>query len=339
MRGEGVRGWRVVGALTAVAVVAVLLKTMGLLLAGALTIALLVRPGLRRSSPLPVAAGVAVTLAQAAFVAPYPPATTGYGAVFWLRDPFDASKGELGVTDLPARMIERADVALRQVANALLGNGSPNTLRWVLALLVVAMGVAALRRWRWTTAALAIATLLTLAVWPFASTRFALPLVPIAAVGAGAVIALVRRHAHAAVAAVLAVGLLAVQVPRGWQQLTATTERTREQLQTFHDATDRLQAWADRELPPSATLASLDYRELAFRIDQPVVPMPYTTDPDVLLAQAAQADWLVVLEGLTPRRRPPVQALLSAYPDRFGEPRTFGRALAYPIEPTESAFP
>lgn len=323
------RGWGVVAALTALAVVAVLLKTMGLLVAGALTVALLVRPGLRRASPLPVAAALAITLAQAAYVAPYPAATTGYGNMFWLADPFDASRGAIGLGDLPARMVERADVALRQVANALLGTGVPSLLGWVLALTLVAVGVAALRRWRWTTAALAIATLLTLAVWPFASTRFALPLVPIAAVGAGAVVALLRRHTHAAVATALALALLAVQIPRGWQQLTATTERTREHLQTYHDTADQLAAWAATELGPDEAIASLDYRELAFRLDQPVVPMSYTTDADVLLDQAEEAEWFVALEGLTPRRVPPVRALLRAYPERFEEARTFGRARVY----------
>lgn len=327
----------VVAAATALAVVAVLLKTMGLLVAGALTVALLVRPGFRRASPLPLAAGLAVTLAQAAFVSGHPAATTGYSAVFWKVDPFDASRGDLGLSDLPARMVARADVVLRQVANAVLGVGVPSVLGWVLALALVALGIAALRRWRWTTAALAVATLLTLAVWPFTSPRFAFPLLPLAAVGAGAVVALLRRHTNAAVAAVAAVALLAVQIPRGWQQVTATTATTRDHLESFQATTDELAAWTATELGRDETLASLDYRELAFRLDRPVRPMSYTTDPDVLLAQTAGADWLVVLEGLTPRRVPPVRALLTTYPDRFGPPRTFGRAHAYPIEPGDDA--
>lgn len=331
LEGEGAGAWWVVGAVTGLAVVAVLLKTMGLLLAGALSVGLLFRPALRRFSPLPLGAALAATLAQAAYVAPYPTATTGYGNVFWLLDPFDASKGEIGPADLPARMVERADVALRQIANALLGSGVPSVLGWVLALLVVALGVAALRRWRWTTASLAVATLLTLAVWPFASTRFALPLVPVAAVGGGAAIGLLRRHTTTAVAAVAAVALLAVQVPRGWQQLNATSDATRAHLETFNATADELAAWAATELGPDETIASLDYRELAFRLDQPVRPMSYTTDPDVLWEQARGAEWFVALEGLTPRRRPPVQALLTTYPERFGEARTFGRARVHRI--------
>ena len=331
LEGEGPGAWWVVGAVTGLAVVAVLLKTMGLLVAGALSVGLLFRPALRRFSPLPLGAALAVTVAQAAWVAPYPAATTGYGNVFWLLDPFDASKGEIGPADLPARMVERADVALRQVANALLGTGVPNVLGWVLALLVVALGVAALRRWRWTTASLAVATLLTLAAWPFASTRFALPLVPVAAVGGGAAVGLLRRHTTTAVAAVAAVALLAVQVPRGWQQLNETSDATRAHLETFNATGDELAAWVATELGPGEVIASLDYRELAFRLDQPVQPMSYTTDPDVLWEQAAGAEWFVALEGLTPRRRPPVQALLTAYPERFGEARTFGRARVHRI--------
>ena len=337
--------WRVALVAAGVAVVAVGLKTFGLLLAGALTVALFVRPRWRAWSWVPTVAGLAVAGLQALAVAGYPEHTTGYAATFWLRDPTDASLGTIGPSELPGRIVERLDGILVQLGRAVLGGGATEWLAIVAVLGLLGAAVGGERRWRWSLAAYASASALVLAAWPYRDARFGLPLLPLAAVGAAVLIGGLlrpgRRRANrgrfrgSAVVAV-AVGLaLGLHVQSSVAQIVRAGAAEEEQLRELHVAMDDLERWVEANTAPDDVIASLDYRELAYRIDRPVAPIPYTSDPDALweASGGAGAEFVVSIRGLYGARARHTDTLVSAFPDRFHNVYANDRIHVFAITP------
>jgi hypothetical protein len=325
-----------VGWLTALAAAAVLLKTVGLVLAGALTVALFLRPWLRRWSWLPVTVGLALTAAQAALIAPYPEHTTGYAATFWLRDPYDAAGGSITAAQLPGRIVERLDLFLTDAGFAVLGAHVPSPVGITVTLVLLAVTVVAYRRLRWSALAFMTVYAVLLAAWPFRSSRFGLPLVPLAAIGFAALIGAARRRAGGpVVASVLAVALLVPHVVGNVRAVHADAAAEETQLAALAAASDDLTDWIAANVPADEPIASLDYRELAYRTGREVLPLGYTTDTEALLAASAGrgARWLVVVRGLYGRREARADALLSAHPDRFALAYRNARTDVYRILP------
>ncbi len=324
---------------TGLAAAAVLLKTVGIVLAGALTVALFLRPRLRRWSWVPVTVGLVLTGLQMLAVAGYPEHTTGYAATFWLRNPYDAAAGRIGPGGLPARIVERMDQFWTDAGYAVLGAHvpSPVAIAATLALLVVA--VLAYRRWRVPVTAFVVVYAVLLAAWPYRSARFGLPLLPLAAAGLAALIGVVQRRTNAAVAGVLAVALLVPHAVGNVTQARADARAEADDLAALHAASDDLAAWIDAHVPADDALASLDYREVAYRTGREVLPLAYTTDTEALLAASAGrgARWLVVVRGLYGRREARADALLSAYPDRFELVHHNARTDVYRILPGGNA--
>ena len=345
-------GRRDVAVLTVLAVAAAALKTVGVVLGGALAVALWRRGGRdRRWSWLPALAGVAVTAVQALLVAGYPEHTTGYAATFWLADTADASRGTIGPAQLPARMFHRIDTVLFDAGHALLG---PQVDGWVAAGIVLALLLAAVvtvRRWRWPLVSFLVVYWAVLAAWPYHSPRFGLPLVPLAAVGAAGLLGWVARAAAggveagrmeasgrrrwvggALVAAVCAAALM-VQVPPALARIRAEKIGERRDLSELEAAVGDLRGWVGAHVAPGDEIASFDYRALAYRLDRRVLPLGYTTDPHALWAASGGrgADWLVTIRGLYARRAGLTDALVSAFPDRFRKVYATPRIVVYAI--------
>ena len=332
---------RDVAVLTGLAIAAAALKTVGVVLGGALGVSLWLRgSSQRRWAWLPPLAGVVVTAVQALLVAGYPEHTTGYAATFWLRDTADASRGTIGAAQLPARMLHRIDTVLFDAGHALLGPQVDGRVAVGVVLVLLLAALVAVRRWRWPLLAYILVTWGVLAAWPYHSPRFGLPLVPLAAVGAAGALGRLatvaagrRRWAGTALVATVAAAALVAQVPPAVARIRAEKIGERRNLSELEAAVDDLRGWAATHIAPGDDIASFDYRALAYRLDRRVLPLGYTTDPQALWAASGGrgADWLISIRGLYARRAGLTEALVSAYPDRFHKVYATQRIVVYAI--------
>ncbi len=77
--------------------------------------------------------------------------------------------------------------------------------------------------------------------------------------------------------------------------------------------------WARTAIPESDVVASFAYREVAYRLDRPVVPLGYTGDMERLWgeASAAGARWLVVMPSLYGARGALEDRFVATFADRL----------------------
>jgi hypothetical protein len=352
--------------LCAFAGTATLLKTLGITLGVALGAALLTRPGARRWAWAPPLTAVAVAGAQALAAARYPPAVTGYAQTFWLVDPGDAAQGRIGLAGLPARMWEQLPQALAEPGRALLGQsvlgqgvlgqGVPGQglagqglATGVAAVLVLALLVAAgvaLPRWRLPLLALWLSHTVLLSAWNFRGDRFGLPLIPLAAVGAGAVVAgiawlcarVLRERTAVGLTGFVAAVTLSAYAGAAVPALRDAAAADRATYGRFLAASAELAAWAAANIAADEQIASVDYREISYRLDRPVLPVRYDRTPEVLLADTAGAgaEWFVSLRGLYGRREGLADTLVGAYPDRFAPVWSNGTIDVYRVTAPDS---
>ena len=335
------------------AVIAVLFKTLAILLliggCGLVWLFAHRRGGLVNDGPEPPAdpmirtrallpAGAALVTALAGLVAgrSLPEHTTGYVATFALEDPFDASLGSLGPLGLLRRSVADVPATFTDLGRAIALIDAGTTVAVLVAILGLTVGVVAAHRLRpgaplgIFTAGAALAYALGMTTWPFHSSRFGIPLVPIAALGAGWLVRLATDHlatprqgAGADVDGVrqrwasLAAGgvVAALLIATSFGAVVDRGEAGADRLATQHAAMERLESFVAQELNDER-LVSFDYREVAHRLDRPVEPLSYTTDTSALLDQVGDAE-VVVMVDINARRNRQLRMLLEAYPDRF----------------------
>ena len=303
--------------------VATSVKSVGVLLAGAASLAVLLGDkALRRWFLLPGAAGVLALLVHALVVRPYPEATTGYGRVFWLVDPYDAAQGQATTGQLLARLWTRWDVVLGDWGKAVVDPELSRNLAIVLSLVLLAAGTWALReRWAYGAGLVAIYGV-GLAMWPFSSPRFGMPMIPLAALGvaqlAQAAAASRHRIARPAVVAVV-VAALGVHGITSWLYIVDGAASEARTFTALHATAAEAAHWAEHNIPRDEVIASPAYREFTERMGgRRILPVGYTTDPEALWAQTggAGAQWFVNTEQY-PRRARVGKVLVRAYRDRF----------------------
>jgi hypothetical protein len=319
--------------LTLLAMVAVALKTLAVLLvvggcalwwlasrrdAGVAPV--VARPGV--ATLVPAVGAVAVVLAGMALMRPLPEHTTGYLATFPLVDPNDASLGRAGPFELVTRTVGNVPEALADLGRAIAFIDAPTGLAAVVAIVGLSLGGFAAFRLRPGTAfgpfvaGMTLLYALGMAAWPYHSSRFGIPLVPVAALGVAWVVRTVVARGWPSVA--LGAVVLAMLTVSSYPALVDRSEAGREALAGHHAGLEELDRWASEELSPDDRLVSFDYREISHQLDRRVDPISYTTDPAALLAQVDHADLLIVMD-IHPRRSSQAQTLLDAYPDRFEE--------------------
>ena len=161
-----------------------------------------------------------------------------------------------------------------------------------------------------------------LLVWPYQSDRLQMPMVMVAALGVAAGVKMIQRVRPAALTAVIllmaAVGIGVLDL-NNRDRVEAVAARDRTTHTTWTDNVAALDDWAAANIGADESIASLDYRELAYRVDRAVVPLGYTRDPEALLDEIAQGDaeWFIRLGGLFGRRTSIAQGLLDARPELF----------------------
>lgn len=299
-------------------------------------------PPARRRGPaplrllLPGGAALVTVLAGMAAVRSLPEHTTGYLATFFLRDPFDASAGELGPLGLLRRTVTDVPDTFRNLGRSIALIEGGTALATVVALVALTLGVVAAFRLRpgaplgVFVVGATLAYVLGMMLWPYHSSRFGLPLVPIAALGAGWLVRVVtdprggeghdgalEQDRPAGAWASLAAGgvVTALLVASSWGDLVDHGEAAADRLASQHAAMEQLETFSDPGFA-EARLVSFDYREVAHRLDRPVQPLAYTSDTDALLEQVGDADYVVKVDIHHVRNRQ-LGLLLNAEPDRF----------------------
>lgn len=174
---------------------------------------------------------------------------------------------------------------------------------------------------------------LGLLVWPYESYRFGLPVLPVAAVGVALVASWLSRLRIVGTAIVVAA--LAAFTWWGGVWLASEAEADATDLAEVHAAMDDLATWIRQEVPPTDTLVSFDYREVARATDRTVLPLAYTSDMEALrdASIGEGADYLVVIRDLYPRRERLAYRLIAAYPDAFRIVYDRPRVEIYRIQP------
>jgi len=317
-------------ALIGLALAAVLLKTLALLLVvgGCVGVWLAAgrRPalaaperGTRIRVLVPAAAATFVTALGMLAMRALPPHTTGYLATFFLVDPDDASLGRITWRGLVRRTIEDVPDSVRDLGRAVALIDADTALAVIVA--VIALTVGMIGAWQLRRQAplgafvtgMTLAYVAGLAAWPYHSSRFGLPLVPVAALGAGWVVRTVAPRMVASL--VVGVGVLAVLLATSVGPLGDRQQQAADEFAVRHRALDQLEGWAAEALD-GQQVVSFDYREVARRLDRDVEPVAYTSDPDALWEQVQGADVLVTMDFYAKRTRQ-VRVLLETYPDRF----------------------
>ena len=328
-----------VAIISLIAFVTTSVKSVGVLLAGAASFALLLGPRMLRCwFLLPGAAGVLALVTHALIVRPYPEATTGYGRVFFLRDPYDAAQGKATIGEITARLWTRWDVVLGDWGKAVVDPELSRNLAIVIALALLAVGTWGLRdRWPYGAALIAIYGA-GLALWPFSSPRFGMPMIPLAAIGVAQLAGLAAASGHrvarpAGVAAVVIA--LALHGGTSWRFIVSAAASEAETFGQLHATAQEAIHWAERHIPDDDVIASPAYREFTLRMDdRRILPVGYSTDPETLWAETggAGAQWFINTEQY-PRRARVGKVLVRSYRERFEKVFDNEQVAIYRISP------
>ena len=250
-------------------------------------------------------------------------------------DPFDAAAGRQGLLDLPGRVVERAAVFLGDVAEAVVGPQHTGVWTVLVAVALVAVAMVAWRHRLAFTVPFVALYAVFLAAWPYSSARFGLVLLPWAAVGAGVVVGEVARRWHPAPAVALAALVLVPYVVDARSDADRRAGVETAQVDALEAGIADADRWLDDHVAPGEGVASLDYRELAYRTDRTYLPVPYTSDPAALWSATvgSGARWLVALGGLYPQRQGVVEHLRAGHPDQVSVAATFGPVTVYRLDP------
>jgi hypothetical protein len=319
------------GRLTALAVAAVLLKTMAALAVGGMVLGLLFacwrgdRDGTVRRAAwwrplLPGAGGALAVLGGMLLMRPYPSHTTGYVAMFPLADPDDASRGRLGIGGLVRRTIEDVPSTIADLGRAITLVDGPRGLAIAVAIVGLTLGVVG--AWRLgrrsplgpVALGMVLAYTVGMTTWPYHAPRFGLPLVPVAALGVGW---LARAVGSDTAVSATTMATPATAPPTRLRPTAGETgEALGTRLERQHGSLAVVRGWVRANAVPDGSLVSMDYRELARELEQTVQPIGYTSDPDALWTQVEGAEHLVVLDLYRKRTRQ-VEVLLETHRDRF----------------------
>ena len=258
---------------------------------------------------------------MAALVAPYPEHTTGYARTFFLVDPTDATAGRAALLGLVGRLADRAHLVLRDLEVALVGAGVTRPWAWIGVVVLLAAGVWA--TWgvasrRAFVVAFVAVWLPAMALWPYSSVRFQLPLVPLAALGVGR-LAMAAMRGLRPVGTPLVAAALAVFLWSAAAQVRSDAAFEEATLGAVADDAAAAATWAERHIPDGDVVASFAYREVAYRLPRPVVALGYTSDVDQLLSTAdeAGARWLVVMPSLYLARGQLEERFVAEHPGRL----------------------
>jgi hypothetical protein len=229
----------------------------------------------------------------------------------FLDDPYDLSKGSLGPKAFILRSARGAALSLRDLGLAICTPSiSGLTSVGVAFLLLLAPCRLGLREGP-LTAAYVIPCLGLLVLWPYKGSRFAIPILPVAAWG----IAVVAQHLRGrqSVTAACALLFLSHLANATWTLRNKAIDERAARLAMHANFAD-LAHWIDANVPASDELASFDYRELMLRLNRQVVPLWYSTDHHAHITDLHEqgVTWLITSGAIVDLRGSYAEAVLQA---------------------------
>jgi len=275
----------------------------------------------------PIASLVLYMIYQGAFG----PHATGYVETFWLKDPFDASKGTLTLLGFLGRAVRGPVDSLRDVRDLTVYPASAGvfllpaaihpslagvfSLAAVLALLIFALGRDKKRIL--VLCSFIVPYMAVVSLWPYKGARFVLPFLAITTLGvAGALASSLRSRIR--VLPYLLVVLLLSHITINTMNLRIQAGEERQAREFLHSRVGDLVEWCRAHIPESEAIASPDYRELILRLDRPVMPVPYSSDTQMQIARLQRGDvkWLVFCWHIYPLRGTYAKSIVDALGER-----------------------
>jgi len=258
---------------------------------------------------LPLASLALFMIYQARF-GPHP---TGYVETFLLDDPYDASKGSLTLSGFLGRTIRGCVGSVRDLRDLTVFPAWAGLFSFALPLVLFIFALGRDRKRIFVLCSFVLPYLAVVCLWPYKMPRFVLPLLPIAALGvAGAVASGLRSRARVVgpIAVLLVIGHIAVN-SANLRREAGEVEQARAFLNSrFGQAAE----WCKAHIPESEKIASFDYRELMLRLDRPVVPLRYSSDAKMHIAQLERegVKWLVLCWHIYPLRGSYAKSIVDA---------------------------
>jgi len=154
-------------------------------------------------------------------------------------------------------------------------------------------------------------------LWPFKGARFVLPLLVITTLGLAGALAASLRSRHRVLVYVLALLVLSHIVINTVNLRRQAREQT--QARAFmHSRVGELVEWCRANVPEDERIASPDYREVMLRLDRPVMPLSYSSDTRMHIAELERGDvkWLVFSWHIYPLRGTYAKGVVDALGDR-----------------------
>ena len=292
------------------------LRAVGLIPAIACSIHLGLRHrNLRRWSWIPAGLPTALLVLQSLWYAHYPRGTMDYLKVFTLADPYDSAAGQATLFAVLIRPVRNLGWSLNALGH-LLGGHFPAVFSIPLMLSVLFLAIVFAKPLRIFLTAFAGLYSLTILYWPFREPRFWLPLL---AVGVTAWYELgrrldLRRQGHR----VLFAGIMIFFTARGAADIRhIQTHRDwhRSKFTLLYRETQALADWVKRRISPSERIISQDFRELALRLERPVMPLGYSTDPDLFLLMVLRRGprWFIASDLVYPPIRHQSRRMLTKH--------------------------
>jgi hypothetical protein len=292
----------------------------------------------RRERPFPYAqiallsfvpfAGLALYMAYQARFGPHP---TGYVETFLLKDPLDASKGSLTLLSFLGRAIRGSVDSLRDLRDLTVYPSSPGVFALAAAVYPSLAGVLSIaatvalfifawgrdRKRALVLCSFIVPYMIVVCLWPFKGARFFLPMLVITALGvAGALAASMRSRRRVLVYALVLLVLSHIAI-----NTVNLRRQGREQTQArafMHSRVGELVEWCEDNIPEAEAIASPDYREVMLRLGRPVMPLSYSSDAQMHIAQLERDDvkWLVFSWHIYPLRGTYAKTVVDALGDR-----------------------
>jgi hypothetical protein len=265
------------------------------------------------------------------YEARFGPHPTGYVETFLLRDPLDAGKGSLTLVSFLGRALRGSVDTLRNIRDLTVYPSSPGVFSWAAAVYPSLAGVlsfaalAALfafalgrdKKRILVLCAFIVPYMIVVCLWPFKGARFVLPLLVITTLGIGGALAASLRSRHRVLVYVLVL-LVVSHIAINTVNLRRQAGEQTQARAFMHSRVGELVEWCRANVPEGERIASPDYREVMLRLDRPVLPLSYSSDAQMHIAELERGDvkWLVFSWHIYPLRGTYAKGVVDALGDR-----------------------